>query len=34
MLTPFEIFWVFLARCDVENYRDSEFSLGNICGGA
>lgn len=31
--TPFEIFRVFLAGCDVEHYGDSELCFGNIYGG-
>lgn len=34
VLTAFEVFWVFFARCDVEEYGNSEFCFGNICGRA
>lgn len=29
--TAFEVFGVFLAWCDVEEYGDAEFCLGDIC---
>lgn len=29
--TALEVFRVLLARCDVEEYGDAEFRLGDIC---